>query len=728
MSAMLDRKLQQAAAALAAGDLARADHLSREVLERAPRHPRALQLAAAVRLQQEDGAGAGELLQRALAGDPDNPQLLEGLGAAALKAGKHAEAESWLRRALASGKSGVAALTWLGLAVSLQGRSAEAVDMFRQAAARAPTDPGVHLNLAHELMRIGRLEEAVAIYQRALALKPDYADALNGLGSALKLRGELEGAIARFRQAIARRPDYAEAHDNLGAALMQLERDTDAEASFRQAIAAAPANADYQSDLGHALAKQQRWDEAIAQYERALALRPDFPEALNSQGSALYERGTPGEAIEPIRRAIALRPDYAEAHDNLANALLRLGREGEATASFRKAIALQPDDPARYFRFGNALVAQYRWDEAVAQYQRALELDPACADAEWGLANVRLFQQKFELAWPGYEQRLKTEEYRRKSFRNNAASLALYQQFPHWQGPREPGVREVAVWAEQGIGDQVLFSTLIPELIGAGVKLAYEMDHRLLKAYERSFPGMRFVARQEPPRDELQQADRVLRVGSLPGLFRRSREDFAGQPAKLLHAMPDRVAQYRKRLEALGPVLKVALSWRSARKDWWVSRKSLPLADCVSLLTVPAARFVDVQYGDTAAERRAAEASTGVPITRFEEVDHFNDLEGVLAILEACDLLITTSNATAHFAGALGKRTWLIYLADRAPFHYWAHGGSHRCLWYPSVEIVTAPHLADWGSLIEHVTGRLDREAALVGIGRDGSAPRAGGR
>ncbi len=69
MSATLDRKLQQAAAALAAGELARAEGLSREVLERAPRHPRALQLAASARLQQGDGAGAGELLARALASE-----------------------------------------------------------------------------------------------------------------------------------------------------------------------------------------------------------------------------------------------------------------------------------------------------------------------------------------------------------------------------------------------------------------------------------------------------------------------------------------------------------------------------------------------------------------------------------------------------------------------------------------------------------------------------------
>ena len=156
--------------------------------------------------------------------------------------------------------------------------------------------------------------------------------------------------------------------------------------------------------------------------------------------------------------------------------------------------------------------------------------------------------------------------------------------------------------------------------------------------------------------------------------------------------------------------MKVALSWRSTRKDWWLAKKTAPLADFLPLLKLPGARFVDVQYGDTAEERAAVRAAAGVQLLRFDEVDYYNDLEEVLAILEACDVLITTSNATAHFAGALGKRTLLLYQSDRPPFHYWAHHGSRRCCWYPSVEIITAPHLDTWSSLAECVARKLEEQ------------------
>jgi hypothetical protein len=72
--------------------------------------------------------------------------------------------------------------------------------------------------------------------------------------------------------------------------------------------------------------------------------------------------------------------------------------------------------------------------------------------------------------------------------------------------------------------------------------------------------------------------------------------------------------------------------------------------------------------------------------------------------------VITTSNVTAHLAGALGKRTWLLFPADNPPFHYWAPGDDRRSLWYPSVEIVSSVRLTDWRSLAGEAAARLQRE------------------
>jgi len=87
-------------------------------------------------------------------------------------------------------------------------------------------------------------------------------------------------------------------------------------------------------------------------------------------------------------------------------------------------------------------------------------------------------------------------------------------------------------------------------------------------------------------------------------------------------------------------------------------------------------------------------------------LDRREDLEGVMATIAACDLVVTSSNVTAHFAGALGKPTWLVYLGANAPFHYWVPRADMRSLWYPSVEIVTDAAWTSWGQAFEALAAR----------------------
>ena len=567
-------------------------------------------------------------------------------------------------------------LFFQAVALHEQGKLDQAERLYQEALTLAPDRPSIMSNLATAFVQSGKYEDARILCERLLQIEPDDEAALLALAGAFLGLERLDEALACSARALAVDPDSAHAHNNRGSILRELDR----------------------------------MDEALESFNRALDIEPDFPDALNNRGNTLQELNRVEEALASYRRALARKPDHIEALCNLGNALLRLGREEEANASFRHAILLRPDDASCHLRFGDALSAQQRWGEAVAEYEHSLLLAPASTEAQYGLAVVRLFRQEFDRAWRGCERRVELKRYRRVHLRNFPASLTLYERLVRWRGPGEPDVHDVALWAEQGIGDQVLFSTLIPELVAARVPVVYEVDPRLLAAYQRAFPEVRFVPRQKAPNEALLRTSRVLLAGSLPNLFRRSRSDFARQPSRLLGALPERVSHYRQRLDAETPRLKVALSWRSVRSDWWVTRKNAGLADFAPVFEISGVQFVDVQYGDTVAERNSVERTTGRRLVHFDEVDYFEDLEEVLAVLEACDLLITTSNATAHFAGALGKRTWLLYLADRAPFHYWAHGGTYRSLWYPSVEIVSAPHLSDWPALIAHVRKRLAGE------------------
>jgi ADP-heptose:LPS heptosyltransferase len=44
----------------------------------------------------------------------------------------------------------------------------------------------------------------------------------------------------------------------------------------------------------------------------------------------------------------------------------------------------------------------------------------------------------------------------------------------------------------------------------------------------------------------------------------------------------------------------------------------------------------------------------GINVLHCESVDNYTDLDGLAALIAACDEVLTISNVTAHLAGALG--------------------------------------------------------------------------
>src|SRR6185503_17679334 len=143
------------------------------------------------------------------------------------------------------------------------------------------------------------------------------------------------------------------------------------------------------------------------------------------------------------------------------------------------------------------------------------------------------------------------------------------------------------------------------------------------------------------------QCTRHIAVGSIPMLLRPTLASFDGQPRAILAADPARAAAYRERLRGPG-TRAVAISWRSFQpkgRGYVQRKKSAGLDAFLPLSRRGSLRLLDVQYGDTRTEREAF-AAAGGRLERLGELDLFGDLDGVLAAIEACDVVVTTSNVT----------------------------------------------------------------------------------
>jgi tetratricopeptide (TPR) repeat protein len=619
---------------------------------------------------------------------------LESQAIALFRAGHFADAEKAFRAIVAKDPRHRDALLALGIIAAPSGRLDEAADVLARATGADARSYPAFFHLGSALRQSGRLDEARAAFGKAIEIDPKAPEAHVGLGNTLREQGEGAAARASFDAALALAPDFPSARYNL--ALLELDEGhlAAAEACLESVVAREPRNAAAWNNLGVVRRKSDSPAGARQAFERAVEADPANADALNNLGLAHQAAEDIDGAIALYKRAVEARPNLAQAFTNWGNALKDRGDLSGANERYQKALAADPRDAAALVNSGSVALERGLQAQARRFFERALQARPGFADARYGLGLIALYAQDFERGWEGYEARFETDP---------PVATLHPPRLPRY-APGGLGMGRLAVRAEQGLGDQILFSTLLPEL-GEAPPPIVELDARLVTIYRRSVRGFEFTS-PEHAVNAMTECGQELPLGSLPAIFRRDASLFRKQPGLLLTPDPARVTALQS---ALPPGKRVAISWRSFQKAGRrhiAARKSIPL-ECFAALAPSGVKLLDLQYGDVAAERAAFDAAH--PGLRIEApgVDLREDIEGVLAAIACCDLVITASNVTAHFAGALGRKTWLVYLGANAPFHYWVPNEKGRSPWYPSVEVVTDAGWTRWEQAFDALAQRL---------------------
>ncbi len=617
---------------------------------------------------------------------------------AAHSAGRLDEAERGYRAVLAHTPGHADAWHLLGLISHQRGRPEEAVPAIQRALQLSGPQATYFTNLGVVLETLGRSAEAAEILTKAIALEPKSFGAAFALASSLARLGKLDGAEAHFRQAIALEPTSAPAYNSLGSILQSRGCRDEAEASYRRALALNPRHARAHYNLGTLLKDCGLLDAAVESFRVALSISPDLAEAHVNLGTILHDQGHIDQAIAHARQAIALNPQDAVAHNNLGAALRDSGQLDAAIDSYAAAIALKPSMAEARHNEGVALQKLGREEEALESYKRAQDLKSDFAEAEQNAALLMLMRGNFAEGWKLYESRWRKGQ--------------AWRDFPYplWQG-QDGGT--VLVWGEQGVGDEILYASMIPDLIARGQNVVIETDKRLTGLFERSFPGAKAIARRSPP-DPATQSAEISWHSPLANLGRWLRPDAASFPKRASYLRPDaeRQAHYRALLKEGNPRAIVGITWASINPK--IGRqKSINLGQWIPILTMPGVRFVDLQYGDTDTARAALASETGVSLTHIPDLDLTHDLEGAAALAAACDLVISVSSTTAHLAASTGCPTWVLVPATGGNLWVWMHGLDHTP-WYPNATIFRQSQPGHWTDVLESVREALHAYIANV--------------
>ena len=428
-------------------------------------------------------------------------------------------------------------------------------------------------------------------------------------------------------------------------------------------------------------------------YHAILAQVPDDAEALSNLGAVLALGEQHVAAENACRAALRVDPGHGAAWSNLGLALHRQQRHDEAIDAYCTALRLDCGDVNACSNLGVALGEQWRMAESLYIHDLAVKLAPDNAEVRNNRAMALLSAGDLAQGFAEFEWRWHTPSMQPHGIEGRL-----------WRGETLCG-QTILVHDEGGFGDTIQFVRMVPQLLAQGARVILRVQGPLSRLLRRSLPGVQVLTLV----DALPTYDWHCPMVSLAHRLGITLETIPGQTPYLV---PDAaaVADWQRRLAALGPGLKVGLVWAGAPRPGTPMvhamdrRRSMRLDELAALARVPGLHFISLQM-DGSAEA----AACGMAL--FDPMTAMTDFDDTAALVANLDLVIAVDTAVAHLAGALGRPVWLLSRYD-ACWRWLA--GRKDSPWYPGLMFYRQKTPGDWSGIVDDVATDLARLAAAA--------------
>ena len=401
--------------------------------------------------------------------------------------------------------------------------------------------------------------------------------------------------------------------------------------------------------LGASRAQVGKLGEAIDAYKKTISLKPGYADAYFNMGIVLKDQGNFEEAIEAYKKSISLKPDYAEAYNNIGNVLQDQGKLDKAIEAHKKAISLKPDYADAYFNMGLALHYHDKLEEAIQAYNITLSLKQDYPEAHYNLSFTLLKIGRLKEGLDESEWRWKTPEF-----------LSQQRHFskPLWDGTQSLNGKRILLWCEQGIGDTLHWSSLLPFVTSQAEHCILECQKKLVPLLKRSFPNVEIKPENRTSDLERDDFDLHLPMGSLYKYFLQEITEKT-EPDAYLVPDPVRVNFWKERLNSLGKGPYVGIAWKSSDMSLKRLPNYAPIHEWTPVLKIPDVTFINLQHKDFTDDLAKVKDELGVTVHNFDDLDQFNNIDDVVALCTALDIVVTTKTTLVYMSVGVGTSTKL---------------------------------------------------------------------
>jgi hypothetical protein len=454
-------------------------------------------------------------------------------------------------------------------------------------------------------------------------------------------------------------------------------------------------------ELARQLAEAGELDDSFAILSKLLEETPNNSSLLILASYIQWKAKRLPMAYHLAKRATDLSPAEPAAWINLGTACDELWLVEEAEQAYRMVLRLGATPAQKSMAYANLsalFINTGRFSEAEPMAKEALKLNPTSPKAEANLGFAMLGQRN----WNGWKH------YSRALGLTNRIKVKFGDE-PDWDGSKD---KVVALYGEQGVGDEISFASMVPDAIKDCKKVVLETEPKLKGLFQRSFPKAKVYGTRRQKEglawdEEDRKMDASCALGELGGFYRTTDESFTGEP--YLVADPERRLMWRALFDSKKkPVIGIA--WTGGVP--WTAQKYRTLTlDQLTFLKSIDAHWVCLQYKDASAEIAAYKAKNPeVDLVQYPFATLTPDYDDTAALVAEVDMVVSVQTAVCHLAGALGKDCFVL-LPKTSQWRYGETGD--RMPWYRSVSVFRQRSLNDWHGPIGEVTGRLRKRYAL---------------
>jgi hypothetical protein len=343
---------------------------------------------------------------------------------------------------------------------------------------------------------------------------------------------------------------------------------------------------------------------------------------------------------------------------------------------------------------GATHVQRGHWRDAVNWCDKALALEPTNHIARISKGFAYLSLGRWKDAWK-YHEALYGEHLH--------VRLYCDPPEPDWDGTKG---QTVVVQCDQGLGDQIMFSQCLPQLIADCKQVIIECSKRMVGYFRRNFPGVIVYGTLKDAQVDWTKNHPIeahIHISGLGKFYRHKDADFPR--TAYAKADPVRVEQWKEWLKPF-PKPWVGIGWKGGIQQTQAHIRSMTLEDLRPILEKPGT-FIDLSYMDNNAEIARWNIANKSQVIR-PPVD-VGDYDDTIALIAALDEMVSVTTSAVHVCGALG-RSCHVLVPEVAQWRYaYRYGDGTQMSWYPdSVKMYRQkPGEVGWAHAVKRVAEAL---------------------